>query len=550
MSKNTVKNSSRTLTKVLITLLIIIYILLFGLVASNERWSDGDEVSYLLFASSIVKDMDLVITNNYENKDYFDHHSHKESPHSSEGRNGELRPLHGILTPMLVSPGYWLSLKAKEILGFKSNRAFLFFPRLNMLTLHIIFSILLIFFLNSLGFSKNISILTVILYLIQLPIVIYSQAIYSDLLQGYFIMTGFLCILLFSKTFKYIWLVIGSIFFGSSIFLHSKLIILTTFAIFSSILYCHFNLEKHPLFKTRNWFKSRLHQKMSISLILPWLILLISNVLTKLYWFGKFNFDGVNPDKMYVVISIIKNPFNYINTSNFSLKTLIIFIIVILTVLAISLLIFFKKRKFFFTYLLLLLFIILASLSYPFHSWLGLWLDSEVGLLYNAPLFVIIFLGLFVWFKKQKYSFLLIIPPIIAYLLIKSRVSWYPGFAPPTRYLLVALPALLPTISWVLWASIKIKGLRWIIGILTSISLILSALVPFVGRMGLPYGKGYNIYWQTILKFLKLENLEKIFFLNFLNPKPYYYIVGYIIFTIIFISSYFLQKRISKINII
>ena len=41
------------------------------LVVNNDRWSDGDEIHYLLISSSLLKDGDLILDNNYENKDYF-----------------------------------------------------------------------------------------------------------------------------------------------------------------------------------------------------------------------------------------------------------------------------------------------------------------------------------------------------------------------------------------------------------------------------------------------------------------------------------------------
>ena len=91
-----------------------------------------------------------------------------------------------------------------------------------ILIIHIISSLILINFLRILGFNKNISILSVILFLIQLPIVIYSQAIYSDLLAAYFIMIGIFGVLLFTKNQRYKWLITTSVFFGLTIFLHSK----------------------------------------------------------------------------------------------------------------------------------------------------------------------------------------------------------------------------------------------------------------------------------------------------------------------------------------
>jgi len=536
------------LTRILIAILVIIYLALFWLVIINDRWSDGDEVHYLLVSSSLLKDGDLILDNNYENKDYFTHHSHEEKPHAHPGRNGELRPHHGILISIIMTPAYGLSLISKNFLGFESNRAFLFFPRLTMLIIHIIFSLVLINFLRTLGFSKNISILTVILYLIQLPIVIYSQAIYSDLIAGYFIMTGIFCVLLFAKNYKYKWLILTGILFGLSIFLHSKLIILTAFLIFGSFIYLNFNLGENNSFKNRNWFKSKYYRKIAYSILGPWLVFLIVNVLMKFYWFGSFNFDGIKPTSMSWLLSFIKNPFGSLFGKELGTKLWIISIIATFILIFIGLFIWFKKKKSFFIYLLLLLFIVLIALAYPFRGWLGQWLDIEVGLISNAPLLAFIFTGLFIWFRKHKSSFLLIVPATVIYLLLKSRVSWYSGFCPPGRYLLVSIPILLPGLCWILWSSLKIIWLRWVVGILTFLSLLLSLLIPFVGWMGLPYSKGYNIYWRTILKFLRLESLEPIISLNFLNPGIYEYIIGTGIFILLFGLGFYLQRKLSKIE--
>lgn len=515
-------------------------------VFTNERWSDGDEVHYLLVTSSIIKDFDLVLDNNYENKDYFTHHSHEESPHEFIGRYGELRPAHGILTSIIMVPGYWLSLVTKDILGFESNRAFLFFPRLNMLALHILFSIFLIFFLRALGFSKNISILGVILYLIQLPVVIYSQAIYSDLIAGYFIMTGVFGILLFTQSGKYKWLVVSSIFLGLSVFLHTKIIIFSTLLILSSFVYLHLKFRKDDSYKLKNWFKSGHYRKISYSLLCPWLFLTASYILMKFYWFGAFYFDGAgNLARLGGYFALMKRPFTsgWLGQRLNTKMGLILIIFVIIIVLT-GLYFLIKKKKF--SYLLIILFLVIAALAYPFRGWLGQWLDIEVGLITNAPLLALIFAGLVIWFKKHRLSFLLIVPATIAYLFIKAGVSWYPGFSPAGRYLMISIPVLLPGLCWVLWSARKIKWMKWAVGVLTFLSIVLSSLIPFVGRMGLPYSDGYNIYWRTVLEFLKLDYLDPYISLNYLKPETYYYYFGIGIFILLLILGFYLQRKISK----
>ncbi|MDD3629110.1 MAG: hypothetical protein PHN81_05005 [Actinomycetota bacterium] len=535
------------LTRILIILLVIVYFLLFLVVYTNERWSDGDEVHYLAVTSSIMKDFDLVLDNNYENKDYFTHHSHEEKPHAYPGRYGELRPQHGILPSIIMVPGYWLSTFCKETLGlFESNRAFLFFPRLTMLFIHIIFSLVLINFLKTLGFDKNISILCVILYLIQLPIIIYSQAIYSDLLAGYFIMMGVFGVLLFAKTDKYKWLTSSSIFLGLTIFLHTKIIIFSTLLIISSFVYLHLTFKEDDSYKISKWFKSGYYRKIAYCILGPWLFLTAGCVLMKFYWFGSFYFDGLgDPSRKGGYLSLIKRPFTRGRLGQLlSTKAGLILVILAIILLAICLYFLIKKKKF--LYILFLL--IILALAYSYKGWLGQWLDIEAGLIPNAPLLALIFPGLFIWYRKDKPSFLLIVPATIIYLSIKAGVSWNPGFSPAGRYLMIAIPVLLPALCWVLWSARKIVWLRWIVGILTFLSIVLSSLIPFVGWMGLPYSKGYNIYWRTILNFLRLDFLEPYISLNFLKPKTYYYYIGLGIFVLLLILGFYLQRKITKIE--
>jgi hypothetical protein len=483
------------LNKILIAVIIIILLYQFFLLYSNDRWTDGDEVHYLVVTSSLLNDVDLILDNNYENKDYFLHHAHEEEPTAYNGKYGELRPPGGILISAILVPAYKISLVTKEFFGFQGNRSFLFFPRLTIFAIHIIFSVILIKFLRSLGINKNISLLSTILFLITLPIVIYSQAIYTDLLSAYFIMMGIYGILLFKNNEKYIWLIMSGSFFGLSIFLHSKTIILTSVIIISSLLFLFSSGHSIKLNNFRAWFNSYSGKflKTLISLFAPWLLSLLINILMKIYWFGNISFDGVGQ-----------------KIGNFGL---------------------------------------LSIAGNPLTGFLGQWLDIEVGLISNAPLFLFIFAGLFIWFRKNKPTFLLIVPGTLIYLLFNaSYYDWHAGFSPSGRYLLIVLPILLPSISYILKGSKNLIWLRCLVFLLSFLSLLITLLIPFVGRRGLPYYDGYNIYWQTILKFLRLESLESYISLNFFDPRMYDYIIGISVFILIFILGFYLQIKIKRIE--
>jgi hypothetical protein len=483
------------LNKILIAVIIIILICQLLLLYNNERWSDGDEVHYLVVTSSILNDCDLILDNNYENKDYFLHHAHEEEPTAYKGKYGELRPPGGILISIIMVPAYKISLMAREIFSFQSNRSFLFFLRLTILAVHIIFSIILIRFLRAIGLSNNISLLSVILFLITLPIVVYSQAIYADLISAYFVMIGIFGILLFSNSKKYMWLIMSGLFFGLSIFLHSKTIILTAVLIISSLLFLFSFGYRIKFNNYRVWFNSYSGKFMKtlISLLVPYFLALIINFIIKIYWFGNISFDGVGQKiGNHGLLSIAGN---------------------------------------------------------PVQGFLGQWLDIEVGLIPNAPLFSLIFIGLFIWFKKNKPTFLLIVPGTLIYLFFNaSYYHWHAGFSPSGRYLLIVLPILLPAISYILKVSKDLIWLRWLTFLLSFLSLLPTLLIPFVGRRGLPYSDGYNIYWRTILRFLRLEFLESYISLNFFNPGTYDYVVGVTIFIFMLVIGFFLQRNIHRIE--
>jgi hypothetical protein len=484
---------SKIFTKILIIILVIIYLALFLLIIINNRWSDGDEVHYLLVSSSILRDGDLVLDNNYENKDYFEHHSHEESPHAFSGRNEELRPAHGILTSIIMVPGYGLSIVAKKLTGFESNGHFLFFPRLTMLILHIFFGFILIKFLQAQNINKNMSLLCVILYSLQLPIIIYSQSIYSDLLSAYFIMTSIAGIIIFLQNKNFRWLTASGIFLGLTIFMHSKLIILTLLIIIISFIMFHTKFRKDLNLKATDRAKNNLYRKIILSLLIPWLIFLTGNIAVKFYWFGTFYFDGVRGiGKENFLLTLIKN---------------------------------------------------------PVRGWLGQWLDIEMGMIPNAPLLILIFTGLFIWFRNNKQTFLLTVPPVILYLFLGASTKfWSGGFCPPGRHILISIPVLLPALGWVIYSSKKIIWLRWLTGVTAFLSLLLSSLIPFTGRRGLPYSDGYNIYWRKILGFIKLDSLNSPVTLDFFNPKIQDYFTGICIFIIFMGIGYYLIRRKSDNN--
>ncbi len=242
----------------------------------------------------------------------------------------------------------------------------------------------------------------------------------------------------------------GSLFMGLSIFMHSKLILLSGGLIFSSFWYIRLIVDHINWKNPREWFqfKSLDFWKMLFSLAGPWLFFLYANIAMKFYWIGAFAFDGVS---------------NKTSEGGY-----------------------------------------LSILGNPLQGWLGQWLDFEMGLLWSAPALTLIIPGLFLWFSRQRSTFLLVVPATLIYLVLNASYSdSSAGFSPVGRYLLVAIPLFLPSLAWVLWVSKSSKWLQWIIFALVGLSLALSFLIPFVGRRGLPYYEGYNIYSYQIPRRLR-----------------------------------------------
>src|SRR4029450_12137977 len=73
----------------------------------------GDEPHYLLIVQSLLKDGDIKVANNYEQKDYLEYWGGLLRPHFSRpGLNGDHYPGHSPGLPVLVAPafaigGYW-----------------------------------------------------------------------------------------------------------------------------------------------------------------------------------------------------------------------------------------------------------------------------------------------------------------------------------------------------------------------------------------------------------------------------------------------------------
>lgn len=195
-------------------------------------WSNGDEMHYLTTTQSIIKDRDLSLRNNYENKDYFEHHANLESPHIIKDLNGNWRSFHGVLTSVLAVPGYLVK-------GLRGARSII-------LLINFLFALALVWTLKLSKLNVTISIFTVSFFLLQPVILFFSNAIYPNLISG-FLGTFITTLLLYYSIKKFDknnvkFVILSSILGGFLGYLHTKmfllgLIILFNFFLVSSDIY-------------------------------------------------------------------------------------------------------------------------------------------------------------------------------------------------------------------------------------------------------------------------------------------------------------------------
>ncbi|NJS41797.1 hypothetical protein HC766_05735 [Candidatus Gracilibacteria bacterium] len=110
----------------------------------------------------------------------------KKNPHGYKTKIlVSLRSHHNILLPIIVAPGY----VARNILG----------ARLVVWAISILSIFALLLYLKYHSFSSASSKLISSLFILQLPIITYSQYVYTDLISGYLMLWGTLPLLSYLK---------------------------------------------------------------------------------------------------------------------------------------------------------------------------------------------------------------------------------------------------------------------------------------------------------------------------------------------------------------
>jgi len=160
-------------------IILFIALLINGFLRFKVEWAQGDEPHYLLVTQSIIKDGDLDLKNNYDNKDYMvNHWSEITDRHITLGKDGGQYSIHGILLPLIITPGYFLFGRLGAILTI-SFLSFLL--------------VIQVYKLLEKNFDKRLSLVATFIFVFNVIFILNSTALFPDLL------TGLMIIFLFNK---------------------------------------------------------------------------------------------------------------------------------------------------------------------------------------------------------------------------------------------------------------------------------------------------------------------------------------------------------------
>lgn len=439
-------------SRYLITALLLGVVLFsFSFALWNNYWSDGDETHYLLMTQSILADKDVALSNNYANQDYLEHRGQPGiGPHAARGVDGELRSHHQFLISLVAAPGYAL----RGLLG----------ARLFVWWFHLLGLALLIWTLRELGLAPVTYLLTATLFSLQLIVVTYSQYVYTDLANGYFVLAVLLGLYLHHKSRRRRWLLFSSLLAGLGVFLHVKLLVFPAVAYLAYFGYLVW-VEPAASWPTKFTRFTR-RSRWEIALLAgPFLLLSLVFTWMMYRWTGLFRPDAVAKITLERTLALDPDHFAsyFVYTPRHVLK-----------------------------------------------GFLGLWWDTENGLLYTSPFFLLAFPGtVFLYRRYPRMTLVLLGSFALLFLRQATFVKWR-TWSPPARYMTVFLPSLAVA------AAYYVDYLRrrwWGVAVLTGLgfwSALLSLSLFFTGKSGYPLYEGTSVYYNWALAKLGLERFAAL----------------------------------------
>ena len=494
------------LSKILLLILLAVVSLQCFFALWNPVWTNGDEPHYLLVASSLIQDRDLTLKNNYDARDYYPHHGSYIDPHVFVGKDGTHKPFHGILLSFLLVPGYYF-------LGLEG-------ARFGMQILFILSLVFLYLIQRQLGFSKNISLLSLVIYSLQAPIFVYSSSLYPDLLMGNIVVAGIFLALEATKTKKNYLFVLSGFLMGISVFLHFKILAYIFYAILP-ILFLSYKNNKFEFYDLSN---------------------ILAQALVKFSFAKKFFPNIENKNTSNLSQKTNTNP-------EFDQKKVLKKALYILSPII------------FFTFLL-------CSLGYywfgyfrpdymtpfltsevylgygnPINNTVANLLDYDRGIFWHGPLLIFLIPGLFVWFKKNRTSFICLAIPSFIYLLNAMLFKeWTAGWAPIGRYVMTSLPIISLAFPYLFEEFKNSKVFRLSLLPFLLLNLLFIAIIFAKNYVGYPTGS-YNFFFNEIFSFLKIQQLQKVLDINILKGGNFALSKAYLILISLIAFSYFLVNK-------
>ncbi len=167
------------------TFILVFFIIFYSVVAFLPKTpgmtlTNGDEPHYLIITSSLIKDGDLYLINNYEQGDYRDWYPEGKLEMHLITVNGKLYPLHQVGLSLLILPGFLLA----ERLG-----AILTVSILAAVSLFFLYKILLNFV------HKNLAFVVSMLVGATAPLGVYSILLYPEAAIVAFVTIGLYVVL-------------------------------------------------------------------------------------------------------------------------------------------------------------------------------------------------------------------------------------------------------------------------------------------------------------------------------------------------------------------
>jgi len=178
----------RRLSLFVFLLALIAYVLYAsGLVFPPQPFT-GDEPHYLLITKSMLKDGDINLFNNYEEKDYLEFYPGDLRSHAFRGKKGDNYQYskHLPAASLLALPGLYLGEKAAE---FGSNlseyperkrQIIVFFSRLPLCILTALFGLLFFLVARELSQRQDAALLAWAIFSFTTPVLFYSHLIYPE----------------------------------------------------------------------------------------------------------------------------------------------------------------------------------------------------------------------------------------------------------------------------------------------------------------------------------------------------------------------------------